>query len=62
MNNNQAQEPHQGFFFPFTRVVETQISQRAKDFGMDTDGQVLGKAGPGLYQRMLVRELTNKVR
>lgn len=42
-------------FFPFTRAVETQISQRAKDFGMDTDAQVLGKAGPGLYQRVLVR-------
>lgn len=61
VNSNQAQESHQGFSPPFTRVVEIQISQRAKDFGMDTDGQVLGKAGPGLYQRMLLRGLTNKV-
>lgn len=51
-SENEAQESHQGFF-SFTRAVETETSQRAEDFGMDMDAQVLGKAG--LYQRMQVR-------
>lgn len=66
-NENHTQESDQ--FFSIRRtVVETQASQTAEEgFGFETERPGFGKSrcdasiSPWLYQKMLVRRLTNKV-
>lgn len=65
-NENQARESDQVFFSIHKIVVETQTSQPATDFGLDTACPGFGTSGcdastsPWLFQRMSVRRLTNK--
>lgn len=56
-NENQAQGSHQ--VFSIHKSWRNTNFTESQGFWDDADAQVLGKAGPGLYQRMLVRG-TNK--